>query len=249
MRFAPALAAIAALVFLVAGAVDLAGNADIGRGGSASKRSARAPAAANNRAAESAPQKSIAGSDSPRAGAAGGAASAQAGVLPPEPAAPKTASAGQPQDNLTGTETALRFAPDTPIDATAIAQQYAPAPSGTPIADTGSNADGAPAPQSAQPTAQATNAPVAAPASTTIPSGVIADNDASSNRDAATDNAVATVASRIFAASTRQQSTASGNNGGGPGVIRTIEVIAGALAIAVGAIALYSRMRTKEELQ
>ena len=223
MRLVPALGAVAGIVLLVAGGIDLAGNT--GRGGSYSLRAARAPASETMRDSATNTDKSIANSAPAASGATSGGAAASpfAATIVPESATPPSIAvpgiATRASDGLQPGDPAGA----SPADATQRAQ--APTP----------NADFAQPP----PISKATSA-----------SGIGAEANSTAETQArlrADDDGVATAASKIFAASNRQQP--AGNKDDERGVIRNIEIVAGALVIVAAAVTLFWRRRTKEEMR
>ncbi len=241
MRLVPALGAVTGIVLLVAGGIDLSQNA--GGGGSSGKRAARAPVSGAMRDSATTTDKSIANSAPAASGATSGSAAASplAGNLAPERATqpsigvPGTATSGasdggqagdpaggSPADGpLSQLSTGIAGDPYLPADATQRAQTRAP--------------DAGFAPRS--PTSEAT-----------LASGIGAEANGIAETQArlrADDDGVATAASNIFAASNRAQP--QGNKDDGRGVIRSIEIVAGALAIAAAALTLFRRLGMKEE--
>ena len=223
MRLVPALGAVAGIVLLVAGGIDLAGNT--GRGGSYSLRAARAPALEAMRDSATNTDKSIADSAPAASGATSGGAAASplAGTISPESATPPSIAvpgiATRPSDGLQAGDPGGASS----TDATQRAQARAP------------DADFAAPP----PTSKATSA-----------SGVGAEANSTAETQArlrADDDGVATAASKIFAASNRTQP--QGNKDDERGVLRNIEIVAGALVIAAAALTLFWRRRTKEEMR
>lgn len=222
MRLVPALGAVAGIVLLVAGGIDLAGNT--GRGGSYSLRAARAPASETMRDSATNTDKSIANSAPAASGATSGGAAASpfAATIVPESATPPSIAvpgiATRASDGLQPGDPAGA----SPADATRRAQ--APAP----------DAD-----FTAPPTSRATSV-----------SGIGAAANSTAETQAqlrADDDGVATAASKIFAASNRTRP--QGNKDDERGVLRNIEIVAGALVIAAAALTLFQRPRTKEEMR
>ncbi len=223
----PALGALAAIVLVVAGGIDLSGN--VSRD-SSSDRAERAPASGAMRSSNTASDKSMASSAvAANAGAAGsGASSPSAGGLapaanPPAQGSPAATAHPEAQDSDAASGSAVA-APSTALsepNAAARRQTETNGSRGSLAATTTSGTARAVANENSADAAQA-------------PAG-------------ANDNAVATITSKIFGASNRAEPP--GNNTGGISVLQTIEIVAGALTVAAAALTLFWRLHTKEELR